>query len=321
MAKEEAVSQLPPPILGLIVPYLSSTFLSSVLVSVEMVARIAGYTLSLAYTEFDWGLEHYHINQFLRQGVSGIILYPGDHGIERRGNRYSSLETAGRVAMLQQLQQREVPFILLDRYVPEIDCDYVVNDDRAIGYTVTQHLVALGHEHIGFVSIDPPITSSAERYAGYEDCLHTHALPIDARNLLQSLHWSFITAASGERLPGIDSAGYQAVRGYLQREDRPSAVVVLNDTVAWCVIQAAEEVGLRVPEDLAVVCCGGGNPEVYGRIPLSSITQPGTELGRQGAYLLLDRIERRSSAPRHIVLSSDLVIRRSSGTSLQLRTH
>jgi DNA-binding LacI/PurR family transcriptional regulator len=223
------------------------------------------------------------------------------------------VEKTGRVEMLQQLQHQGVPFVLLDRYVPEIECDYVVCDNKVAGYAPTEHLVTLGHQRIGFVSIAPQITASCERYFGYVQCLQAHALPVHEEDTLESLHWSFSTRADGMRLPGIDQAGYDAVCNYLRRKDRPGAVVVLNDTVAWSVIRAAEEVGLRVPEDLAIACCGGGNPEVYGRIPLTSIAQPSAEMGQQGAYLLLDRIAKRSSSTRHIVLPVNLVVRESSG--------
>ena len=301
------------PTIGLMLPYLSSTFLSNILLSVETVTRIAGYALSFACSEFDWALEQYHIQQFLRQGVAGILIYPGDHAVEWHQNHFVSAEKTGRVEMLQQLQRQGVPFVLLDRYVPEIDCDYVVCDNKVAGYAPTEHLVALGHQRIGFVSIAPQITASGERYFGYVDCLQAHALPVHEEDTLQSLRWSFSTRADGMRLPGIDQAGYNAVCAYLRRKDRPDAVVVLNDTVAWCVIKAAEEVGLRVPDDLAVACCGGGNPEVYGRVPLTSIVQPSAEMGQQGAYLLLDRIAKRSSTTRHIILPVNLVVRESSG--------
>lgn len=302
-----------PPAIGLVLPYLSSTFLSSILLGVEMVTRIAGYALNFAYAEFDWALEQYHLQQFLRQGVAGIILYPGDHAVEWQQNHFVSAEKTGRVEMLQHLQRQGVPFVMLDRYVPEIDCDYVVCDNIAAGYLPTEHLVAQGHRRIGFISITPPITTSIERHFGYVRCLQEHTLPVHEEDTLQSLRWSFSTSADGFRLPGIDRAGFEAVCQYLRREDRPNAVVVLNDTVAWCVIRAAQEVGLRVPDDLAVACCGGGNPEVYGRISLTSIAQPSAEMGQQGAYLLLDRITKRSSSTRHITLPVNLVARESSG--------
>lgn len=302
-----------PPTIALALPYLSSTFLSSILLGVEMVTRIAGYALNFAYAEFDWALEQYHLQQFLRQGVAGIILYPGDHAVEWQQDHFVSTEKTGRVEMLQQLQRQGMPFVLLDRYVPEIDCDYVVCDNNNAGYITTEHLVALGHQRIGFISIMPPITASIERRVGYVRCLQVHALSVHEEDTLQSLRWSFFTSAEGFRLPGIDQAGFEAVCQYLRRKDRPDAVVVLNDTVAWCVIRAAQEVGLRVPEDLAIACCGGGNPEVYGRISLTSIAQPSADIGQQGAYLLLDRITKRSSSTRHITLPVNLIARESSG--------
>jgi DNA-binding LacI/PurR family transcriptional regulator len=296
-----------------VLPYLSSTFLSNILLGVEMVTRIAGYSLSFAYSEFDWALERYHLQQFLRQGVAGIILYPGDHAVEWHQDHFVSSEKTGRVEMLQQLQRQALPFVLLDRYVPEIDCDSVVCDNNASGYMTTEHLVASGHQRIGFISITPPITASIDRHFGYIQCLQAHALPVHEEDTLQSLRWSFSTSAEGFRLPGIDQAGFEAVCNYLRRQDRPDAVVVLNDTVAWCVIRAAQEVGLRVPDDLAIACCGGGNPEVYGRISLTSIAQPSAEMGQQGAYLLFDHITKRSSSTRHITLPVNLIVRESSG--------
>ncbi|HEY7414948.1 MAG TPA: GntR family transcriptional regulator [Ktedonobacteraceae bacterium] len=308
------LSQQNSPTVALVLPYLSSTFLSNILLGVEMVTRIAGYSLSFAYAEFDWALEQYHLQQFLRQGVAGILLYPGDHAVEWQQDRFVSTEKTGRMEMLQHLQSQGMPFVLLDRYVPEISCDYVICDNKVAGYAPTEHLVAQGRRRIGFISISPPITASIDRHFGYIQCLKDHALPIYEEDTLQSLRWSFSNSAEGLRLPGIDQAGYHAVCNYLRRKERPDAVVVLNDTVAWGVIRAAQEVGLRVPDDLAVACCGGGNPEVYGRISLTSIAQPSVEMGQQGAYLLLDRITKRSSSTRHITLPVNLVVRDSSGS-------
>ena len=312
---QSILSQQNPPTIALVLPYLSSAYLSKILLGVEMVTRIAGYALNFAYSEFDWALEQYHLQQFLRQGVAGIILYPGDHAVTWRQDHFVTTETMERVEMLRHLQQQGMPFVLLDRYVPEIDCDYVVCDNRASGYVATQHLIALGHQRVGFISISPPITASIERHMGYVHSVQEHRLPVYEEDTLQSLCWSFSTSPDGFRLPGIDQAGFEAVCAYLRRKERPDAVVVLNDTVAWCVIRAAQEVGLRVPDDLAVACCGGGNPEVYGRISLTSIVQPSTEMGQQGAYLLLDRITKRSSSPRHIKLPVSLIARESSEAS------
>lgn len=311
---QPVLSQPASPTIALVLPYMSSSFLSNILLGVEMVTRIAGYALNFAYAEFDWALEQYHLQQFLRQGIAGILLYPGDHAVEWRQDHFVSTEKTGRVEMLQHLQSQGLPFVLLDRYVPEINCDHVTCDNKVAGYAPTEHLVEQGHRRIGFISISPPITASIERHFGYMQCLKEHALPVYEEDTLQSLRWSFSNSAEGLRLPGIDQAGYNAICNYLRRKDRPDAVVVLNDTVAWGVIRAAQEVGLRVPDDLAVACCGGGNPEVYGRISLTSIAQPSVEMGQQGAYLLLDRITKRSSSTRHITLPVHLVVRDSSGS-------
>ncbi len=103
------------------------------------------------------------------------------------------------------------------------------------------------------------------------------------------------------------------LRAYLFRPGRPGAVVVANEYVGVRVLQAAEDLGLDVPRELSIVCCGPGDVGAHARVPLTSIVQPAAELGRQAAHILLDRIAGRSAAVRRMTLPVSLVVRRSCG--------
>jgi DNA-binding LacI/PurR family transcriptional regulator len=199
--------------------------------------------------------------------------------------------------------------------VPEIECDYVISDDFSAGYATTQHLAALGHQHIGFISIDRHVTSCVHRYNGYLKCLQDQHLAFDEHLFLQKL-----TRLRPSGLPNnqyspydLDPSDCAIVCDYLRQPDRPTAIVAMNDYVALQVLQAAEQLNLSIPDDLALACCGGGDIGPYTRVPLTSIVQSTAELGRQGAHILLDLIAQRYSGLRQVVLPVSLMVRKSSG--------
>jgi DNA-binding LacI/PurR family transcriptional regulator len=261
-------------------------------------------------------LERYHIEQLLQAGAAGILIFPGDHAVERREGRLVSAGDLERVETLARLQRQHVPFVLIDRYVPEIDCDYVVSDDSAAGYAATQHLVALGHRRIGFVSDNAQVTSIADRHAGYVQCLQEHGLPVEESLVVQEGRRLGVRGVvASAQAPGDELSDRATLRAFLQRPDRPTAIVTTNEYVGLHVLHAAEDVGLDVPGDLAIVSCGGADISTHARVPLTSIMQPAADLGRQAAHLLLDRITGRSSASRRVVVPVSLVVRRSCGAT------
>jgi GntR family transcriptional regulator of arabinose operon len=310
-------SSTKPGLIGMLVPYMTDSFLHNIVLGVQTMTRAADYGLSFAYSENDPGLERYHIEQFLRQGVAGIIIFLADHVVEQQvDGRIVSVNGSERIAMLRMLQERNVPFVLLDRYVPEIACNYVISDDFSAGYAATQHLAALGHQRIGFISIVQQVTSCIHRYNGYLKCLQDQQLAFDESLFLRTLSRSrpsslpYNSRYSPYELDSTDSA---IVCDYLRRPDRPTAIVAMNEYVALQVLQAAEQLNLSVPDDLALVGCGGGDIGAYTYVPLTSIIQSTAELGRQGTQILLDLIARRYSGLRQVVLPVNLMVRKSSG--------
>lgn len=305
-----------PLFIGMLVPYMADSFLHHSVLGVETMTRSAGYGLSFACSENDWALERYHLEQFLRQGVAGIIIHLADqHAVSQQADgRLVSVNGKERLEMLYRLQQLDIPFVLLDRYIPEIECNYVTSDDFSAGYVATQHLIAKGHLRIGFMTIAQQVTSCVHRYEGYRQCLRDHHLPFDESLLLDTLSQMHAFSSPLAGLPY--SRGHEdllRVCEYLRQPERPTAVVAMNDYVALQVLQATEQLNIEVPEALALVCCSSNDLGAYMRVPLTSIIQPMAEIGRQGAQILLDLIARRFSGVRQVKLPVSLMVRRSSG--------
>lgn len=311
-----ASSATTPAFIGLLVPHYADSFLNRAVLGIETMTRAAGYGLSFAYFEEDGDLERYHIQQFLRQGVAGIIMFPADFVVRQtQDGQLISVDGAERIHMLQMLQQQNIPFVLLDRYIPEVECSYVVSDDFSAGYAATHHLISAGHKRIAFLNITQQVTSCLHRYNGYRKCLQDYHLPFDESLLLETLWqkkkaWRNTATSSFYELGSED---LEQVCAFLNSPQRPTAIVAMNDYVALLVLKAAEQVNLAIPEELALVCGGGTDFGNHTRVPLTMVIQPTAEMGRMGAQILLDQIAHRISGIRQMSLPVSLVLRRSSG--------
>ena len=308
-------------VVGLVVPQLPESFVGHILLGVETVTRAAGYGLIFAHSEHDAGLERYHVEQFVHRAAAGILLFPVAPAAERQE---SHREADDEWPALRALRRRRTPFVLIDRYMPGVDCDYVVSDDSGAGYAATQHLTALGHRRIGFLADAPCVTSTANRYAGYLQCLREQGLPIEEA-LIPHLQGRTAPARPSDEPDGpatpVVTADRTLLRAYLGQAERASAVVAANEYVGLRALQAAEDLGLDVPGELSIVCCGPGDVGAHARVPLTSIVQPAAEVGRHAAHILLDRIAGRSSVVRHVTLPVSLVVRQSCGAGPRAVTH
>jgi len=188
-----------------------------------------------------------------------------------------------------------VPTVLLDARHPRLS--QTVTDDVAGGRLATQHLIDLGHHRIGYVSdpLENPFNfvSSRDRYEGYRQALDEADIPFRPEYHRQGEH-------------GRKEARENALR-LLSLPDPPTAIFAASDTQAIGVLEAAQETGLRVPEDLSIV--GYDDIEVAEYLNLTTMRQPLFVSGVEGVELLLESIAAPPSSPRRVILPFELVVR------------
>jgi LacI family transcriptional regulator len=176
-------------------------------------------------------------------------------------------------------------------------------DSRHGGYEATQHLIELGYERIGHITVeyDPP--PARQRREGYEQGLRDNG-----RSVREDL-----VAASDERpFAFSEKGGYRAMNVLLDRDPAPDAVFAASDMQALGAMNAAQERGLRVPEDLAIV--GFDDLELSRCAGLTTLRQPAHTMGARAARALLRRIETSDPGPvSSTVFSPELVVRRTCG--------
>lgn len=173
--------------------------------------------------------------------------------------------------------------------------DLVGLNNRRCAYLLTRHLLKLGRRRIAFATYVRGSSTISARIAGFRQALYEEGLPPDpeARDLFR---WE----------PGSIGAHLKS--------SRPDAYMCVNDQVAANIICELVAMGVRVPDDVAIVGIDDVEYATLTPVPLTTIRQPLGAIGRIAAKLLLDRLADPSLPPREVLLEGELIIRRSCGS-------
>jgi LacI family transcriptional regulator len=225
------------------------------------------------------------------------------------------------VERLAQWYDESFPVVLIDDKHQRADIPWVGVDNRVGALSAVRHLLRLGHRKIAHIQGPPHYACSQERAQGYQEALAEAGLGVAADFVVRG---DFQVAS-----------GRACASALLSLDERPSAIFAANDHMAWGVLELAEERGLRVPEDIAVVGFDDTPPSQHKHPPLTTVRQPFQVMGQRAAELLLWLVdvqhnggEKRQkdmpllhpplplpgyNAPLHIQLDTSLVVRQSCG--------
>jgi LacI family transcriptional regulator len=201
--------------------------------------------------------------------------------------------------LLPTLLKEGYPLILIGRHPFFDEAAWVDSDNRAGARRATAHLIGLGHRRVATIAGSPRMAVALDRRDGYKQALLEAGLPIAPELIVEG----DFTQESGER----------GMARLLELPDRPTAVFVAGDTMAFGALRAIQRAGLRVPDDIAIVGFDDLPLAVLTHPTLTTVRQPIRELGVAAANLLLDRLEGRATPLQHLRLSVELVVRQSCG--------
>ena len=286
-------------VIGVVVPSVAEPFVPGLLGWIEDELHDRGYSMMVGSTGWTREQEAGRIHRILAEGVSGLIAYPIDYDPD--------------ATLFGHLVERDLPVVLIDRYIVGLRIDAVQPDNVGGAFEVVSHLARLGHRRIAFISTDNLSTTSvAERLQGYEQAMRRFDIDLDRSLVFTSLPVQRRWPAG---LPPDGDSGVAAIAGFLERT-RPTAAFALHESLAQDTIVAAERLGLRVPHDLAIVSFDDDIPLASSPVPLTVAAQPLEALGRTAARLVVERAEGRRHETARIVLPTSLLIRESSGLAL-----
>lgn len=273
-------------LLGVIVPDLMHSYFAEICRGVETIAKPLGYQNLICSTDEDAANEESEIEALLPR-TDGLIL--------------ASSASPAETKFHKRLVRERAKIVLIDRQLEGIKCPSVTTDDVKAGRLATEHLLSLGHRRVGHFK-GTVASTAALRFEGYQQALAKQHIPFDP-TLVRDCGF-------------IEADGYRAMKEWLDDGDVPSAIFAANDPAAIGAMNAIDEAGLRIPEDIAIV--GGGNIH-YGdmlRVPLTTVAWSTTEMGQAAARLVIDLVEgKRGIKEQHVIVEPELVVRASCGAT------
>lgn len=277
-----------PNLLGLAVSSLQSTVINEIVSAVSVAAKQAGMDLIIYNASTELGAPKQHdINRVLGGLCDGILLV---------------MPTA-QEGLLAEFESSTVPVVLINYWRKETQLPTVRGDNYEGSRAAVAHLIELGHSRIAFITGSSYTGQSQERQRGYQDALKQAGI-----RPLKSL------VVQGDF---TQSGGFEAAQLLMAQPKLPTAIFAANDAMAFGVMDALKEKGLRIPGDVSVVGFDDSPAanHVYPR--LTTVRQPLSEISEQAVRLLLQRIRTKGEAGHiddaPIELPSALVIRDSCG--------
>jgi len=263
--------------LGMIVPDITNPFFPGVVRGAEDIAYKHSYRMILCNADNDPDKEESYVRELRSYQIAGLLIIPA---------------AGADTAHLRTYASSPVPVVCIDR-VPDGwkgDAVLVANEDGA--YEGTRHLIEMGHRRIAVITGPLKLTNAAERLRGFRKALEEAKLRIAPE---------FVSEARFDTL-----SGYQSAMQLLQMSPRPTAIFACNDLMAFGTLQAARELGIRCPQDLSIVGFDCLEFTLLTDPPLTSIYQPGYQLGATAARLLLQRIDGTEAIPKNFLLPTEL---------------
>ena len=270
--------------LALVLTDITNPFFTTIARGVEDVASKAGYTVIFCNTDESVTKEQMYLQMLLEKRVDGILLVPALSGVET----------------VNKIKKQGTPIVLIDRRLQDLQTDSVRCDSEGGAYELTRLLLSLGHREIAMLNGPRGVSTAEDRLAGYHRALAEAGIP---QNEEREIHGAF-----------VQESGFEMARQAMERTNKPTAVFAANNFIAIGVLKAFQEMGLGVPEDVAVVGFDDLPPALITFPFLTVAAQPAYEMGKKAIEILLGRLEGEITGQfQEVVLPAEMIIRQSSG--------
>ena len=268
-----------------LVPQMDEYYVN-ILNVMQEIANQKGYSVFILSSNYSEEQESKHIRHILEKHYDGVIIATG-------------LLNQKFAASIDEVFSG-IPVVFLEGNRIESKIPVVHVNVRELCCQAVEHLIALGHRRIAYISAPCVFPTLSERYKGYEDALHAHQIPVDK---------SLVFFEEG--LGKTDLAHcYNAMNRILEKQDF-TAILVISDWAAMAASNIIQKKGGRVPEDLSIIGFDNMAFTEYVTPKLSTISQNSETVGNIGMMMLLDQIEGKETANARV--EGALLLRQSVG--------
>jgi len=205
---------------------------------------------------------------------------------------------------IELLKKSNFPFVLIDRNVTDIETSYVIVDNKAGAKKAINHLIELGKQKIGHLTITPSHLSTLKnRTQGYKDALRENGINVDDQ---------LIREVSFEN---IKENVVRELKALIDTPNPIDSLFVANNNVAVACLECLKDMKIRIPEDLALVSFDDIDIFKLCSPPITAVSQPIENMGKEALNILIDQINsNKKLRPKQVSLPTELKIRQSSNS-------
>lgn len=271
--------------IGLIVADISNPFFANIARTIEDEAKRNNYTVIFGSSDENVDKSRDLINVLLNRQVDGLIITP----------------TEGSEEQINQLKAQKVPFVLIDRFFPDIEASHIAVNNYEAAYNAVSHLVKMGRKRIGMVAYKTTLHHISERKRGYKEALQAHHMT--GNTLLKSARYSHLKEDIKVSIDQLLSGRHPA-----------DAVFFATNSLAMEGLKYINSLGIRIPDQLAVITFDEGEALDLFYSPVTFVRQPILEMGKAAVRVLLEEIKDNKKEIEHICIDTALVVRKSCGS-------
>lgn len=275
--------------IGIIIPEIVHHFFSTVINGIEHVANENGYSVIICLSDDSFDKEVLNMEMLANGSIDGFIM-----------SLSKETQFKGDFHHITEVINQGMPVVMFDRVTNEILCDKVIIDDKAAAYEAVQSLIDKGKKKIALVTTVDYVSVGKLRTDGYIKALLDNDIPFDENLII--------------KIEDVDTC--EITIGKLLEDSAIDAVFAVNELFAVIAVKTAHKIGLKVPDDLAVIAFTDGMISKYSTPTITTVSQSGKKMGTKAAKMLIKRLEseeeeEREENYRTEVISTHLIERES----------
>ncbi len=277
--------------IGLIVEDIGNFFFGNIAKIIEIEANKNGYNVFFSSTENNDETAKKLINKMRNSSVDGYII----------------TATQGLKEEVMKLGKENIPFVLIDRLIPDLETNYVILDNYQGSYNLTNHLIERGYSNIGFISIYSEMSMMSEREKGFLSAINDSGKELEDKNILK------IEFGSNEEKT------ISLISEFLRKNQNLDALFFATNYLGVMGIEALQKCKIRIPQDMAIVSFDDND---LFRLLTPSITvasQPIKEMATKSIEMLLRIIkkEQRLNENKGQIIKPEIIVRDSTPPKIQ----
>ncbi|NLC68291.1 MAG: LacI family transcriptional regulator [Clostridiaceae bacterium] len=265
--------------IGLIVPDISNEFFALLSKGAEAIAKDNGYFLILCNSDYDEDMEKEYFEMLMQKQVDGIIV-----ATVCKDEKY-----------FERILDSSIPSVFVDNF-PQIkrNFNFVTIDNEKAAYDLTRHLIDFGYKEIAIITGKLQETSALERLGGWKRALNEHGIKVNN---------DFIGIGDFK----FDS-GYRIMKKMLEQSKKPKALLAANNFIAYGAIKAIREKGLRVREDIYIVCFDATDNTGLISVRIPSMVQTTKKIGEIALDIIIKRLNNKEFSSKEYKIFDRVIL-------------